>query len=104
MFRRAVEHAPRTALRDCHGEYTYAALWRSSRLLAEQLSQALGGRRQQRVAFLCPNDASYIIALWACWISGQIGSCANLEVSDGFESAAHRLVIFVSFFRVQPCR
>jgi malonyl-CoA/methylmalonyl-CoA synthetase len=33
----------------------------------------LGGKKQERVAFLCPNDASYIIAQWACWMSGQIG-------------------------------
>jgi hypothetical protein len=33
----------------------------------------LDGKKQERVAFLCPNDASYIIAQWACWMSGQIG-------------------------------
>ncbi|KAK3920845.1 Malonate--CoA ligase ACSF3, mitochondrial [Frankliniella fusca] len=72
VFRRAVQHAGSTALRDRHAEYTYAGLWRCSRLLAEAVSEALEGRRGQRVAFLCPNDASYVMALWACWISGQI--------------------------------
>jgi hypothetical protein len=33
----------------------------------------LDGKKQERVAFLCPNDASYVIVQWACWMSGQIG-------------------------------
>lgn len=72
VFRRAVGFAANTALRDRHAEYTYAGLWRCSRLLADKVSESLEGRRGQRVAFLCPNDASYVMALWACWISGQI--------------------------------
>ncbi|XP_034236314.1 malonate--CoA ligase ACSF3, mitochondrial-like [Thrips palmi] len=72
VFRRAVDFADRPAVRDCHGDYTYAGLWRSSRALAEEVSRRLDGQQQKRVAFLCPNDATYVIALWACWISGQI--------------------------------
>ncbi|XP_064117866.1 malonate--CoA ligase ACSF3, mitochondrial-like [Macrobrachium nipponense] len=30
------------------------------------------GISQQRVAFLCPNDVSYIITQWATWIAGHI--------------------------------
>lgn len=72
VYRRALDFAGRAALRDCHGEYSYAGLWRGSRALADQLERRLDGRRQQTVAFLCPNDATYVMALWACWMSGQI--------------------------------
>lgn len=27
---------------------------------------------QQRIAFLCPNDVSYIISQWATWMAGHI--------------------------------
>ncbi|XP_063217318.1 malonate--CoA ligase ACSF3, mitochondrial-like [Bacillus rossius redtenbacheri] len=72
IFRYAPRHCDRIALRDRHGDYTYRGVFLSSRQLAAEISSLLGGRRNERVAFLCPNDASYLIAQWACWMSGQI--------------------------------
>ncbi|KAJ1519395.1 hypothetical protein ONE63_004687 [Megalurothrips usitatus] len=72
IFRNAPIYGEKTALRDRHGDYTYMGLFLSSRQLAHQISELLKGKEQERVAFLCPNDASYVITQWACWMSGQI--------------------------------
>lgn len=72
IFRYAPIFGEKTALRDRHGFYTYMGLFLSSRQLAHQITESLKGREQERVAFLCPNDASYVITQWACWMSGQI--------------------------------
>lgn len=72
VFRHAPRFSDRIALRDRHGDYTYRGIFLSSRQFAGEISSYLGGKKQERVAFLCPNDASYIIAQWACWMSGQI--------------------------------
>ena len=61
------------AFRDQHGNYTYQGLYKSSYQFAKQISDCLKDKTQERVAFLCHNDASYVIAQWACWMSGQIG-------------------------------
>lgn len=72
IFKNAPLFADKTALRDCHGYYTYMGLFLSSRQFAHQITELLKGKEQERVAFLCPNDASYVITQWACWMSGQI--------------------------------
>nr|CAD7424207.1 unnamed protein product [Timema monikensis] len=58
---------------DNDGDYRYQGLLHSSHKFASEISYHLNGNTQERVAFLCPNNASYLIAQWACWISGQIG-------------------------------
>jgi malonyl-CoA/methylmalonyl-CoA synthetase len=73
IFRHAPQFSDRIALRDRHGDYTYRGIFLSSRQFAGEISSYLSGKKQERVAFLCPNDASYIIVQWACWMSGQIG-------------------------------
>ncbi|XP_046386430.1 malonate--CoA ligase ACSF3, mitochondrial [Ischnura elegans] len=72
VFRHAERFASRTAIRDRHGDYTYEGIFLSSNQLAVQITEILRGRQGERVALLCPNDASYVIAQWACWMSGQI--------------------------------
>lgn len=72
VFRHAEKFASRTAIRDRHGDYTYEGIFLSSNQLAGQITEILRGRHGERVALLCPNDASYVIAQWACWMSGQI--------------------------------
>lgn len=72
IFRHAPQYSDRIALRDRHGDYTYRGLFLSSRQFAGEISTHLAGKKQERVAFLCPNDASYLIVQWACWMSGQI--------------------------------
>lgn len=72
VFRRAAEFSDRLALRDIHGDYTYRGVFLSSRQFSYAIRDFFGGNRQERVAFLCPNDATYVITQWACWMSGQI--------------------------------
>jgi len=71
VYKYAALHGDKKALRDKHGEYTYSGLLASSQKFAEVISGAVNGKTEERVAFLCPNDASYIVTQWACWISGQ---------------------------------
>ncbi|XP_043286482.1 malonate--CoA ligase ACSF3, mitochondrial isoform X2 [Venturia canescens] len=72
VFKRAIQYGERTALRDVQGDYTYRGLFLSSRQFSNYLSKILDGAHQERVAFLLPNNASYVIVQWACWMSGQI--------------------------------
>lgn len=73
VFKQATHFGDKTALRDMHGDYTYRGIFLSARQFANELNGLLGEAQQERVAFLMPNDASYVIVQWACWISGQIG-------------------------------
>ncbi|KAK0077299.1 hypothetical protein PV325_001308 [Microctonus aethiopoides] len=72
IFRNAIQFGDKTALKDLQGDYTYKRLFLSSRQFAVELSNLLNGAQQERIAFLMPNDARYVIVQWACWMSGQI--------------------------------
>ncbi|KAH0535519.1 malonate--CoA ligase ACSF3, mitochondrial [Cotesia glomerata] len=72
IFRNAIKFGDKTALRDLQGYYTYRGLFLSSRQFAGELSNILKEGQQERIAFLMPNDARYVIVQWACWMSGQI--------------------------------
>lgn len=72
-FRKAEAYLDNIALQDHHGDYSYRGLFESSASFSKILMNELGGKMQERVAFLCPNSASYIITQWACSMSGQIG-------------------------------
>ncbi|RZC42018.1 AMP-binding and/or SMC N domain containing protein [Asbolus verrucosus] len=60
------------ALRDATSSYTYANIFVSAKELAGTITGQLDGKTNQRVMFLCSNDADYVITLWAIWMSGQI--------------------------------
>ncbi|XP_014206849.1 acyl-CoA synthetase family member 3, mitochondrial isoform X2 [Copidosoma floridanum] len=77
VFKYASQYTDKTALRDMHGDYTYGDLFLSAKQFANDLNRLLGEGSQERVAFLLPNDASYVICQWACWISGQIAVPLN---------------------------
>jgi len=72
VFKYAASYGDKNALRDKHGEYTYASLLSASEKFAAAIRSNLQGARDERIVFLCPNDASYVITQWACWISGHI--------------------------------
>jgi long-subunit acyl-CoA synthetase (AMP-forming) len=74
VFKYAALYGGKNALRDKHGEYTYAGLLASSQKFAEIVNKAIEGKQEERVAFLCPNDASYIVTQWACWMGGHTGT------------------------------
>uniref|UniRef100_A0A1B6LN02 AMP-dependent synthetase/ligase domain-containing protein n=3 Tax=Graphocephala atropunctata TaxID=36148 RepID=A0A1B6LN02_9HEMI len=71
VFKYAAHHGNKSALRDKYGDYNYAGLLSSSRKFAKTISVAVEGKSDERIVFLCPNDATYIVTQWACWISGQ---------------------------------
>ncbi|XP_034947583.1 malonate--CoA ligase ACSF3, mitochondrial [Chelonus insularis] len=79
VFKNAIKYGDKTALRDLQGDYTYRGLFLSSRQFAVELSTLLGGLHQERIAFLMPNDARYVIVQWACWMSGQIAVPLNVS-------------------------
>ncbi|XP_075238541.1 acyl-CoA synthetase family member 3 [Lycorma delicatula] len=71
-FHTALDFKDKIALKDRHGQYTYGRLLTASNVLANQFEKKIGDQRQQRIAFLCANDASYILVQWACWLAGNI--------------------------------
>uniref|UniRef100_A0A1B6FIG5 AMP-dependent synthetase/ligase domain-containing protein n=1 Tax=Cuerna arida TaxID=1464854 RepID=A0A1B6FIG5_9HEMI len=71
VFKYAAHHGNKSALRDKYGEYNYGGLLSSSRKFAKILSEAVESKAEERIVFLCPNDATYVVTQWACWISGQ---------------------------------
>ncbi|KAF4524887.1 hypothetical protein B566_EDAN015543 [Ephemera danica] len=74
VFRLASEFSERAAVQDRHGEYSYRGLLLSSNQLASQVASTLGRPAPGlRIAFLCPNNATYVIAQWATWIGGHTG-------------------------------
>lgn len=73
VFRKAAEFSERVALCDTIGSYTYGNIFMAAKELSLVISQQVGGKTRERVMFLCPNDASYLITQWAIWMSGQIG-------------------------------
>jgi len=62
------------AIVDKFGEHTYSSIFNSSVILSKIIEKSLHGEIQERVAILCPNDAFYVVAQWASWISGQISN------------------------------
>lgn len=73
IFKQAKNFQDRIAVVDQNGQHTYGRILKLSDHLAyliQNLSEK--GVSQQRVAFLCPNDVSYIITQWATWIAGHI--------------------------------
>lgn len=73
-FRIASQWPDRIAITDQYGDFTYRGLFNSSKKVASRMTELLGDKFQERVAFLCPNNVSYVITQWACWMGGQIGS------------------------------
>lgn len=74
VFRNAASYAEKIALKDTRGNYTYGNIFISANHLSRDISKAVGGKTNERILFLCPNDAHYVITQWAIWLSGQIGA------------------------------
>ncbi|KAM6430645.1 malonate--CoA ligase ACSF3, mitochondrial isoform 2-T5 [Liasis olivaceus] len=75
-FTRALAFGEKIAIIDQRGEHTYNDLYTRSLCLSQKICKALGNSdgdlKGERISFLCPNDASYVIAQWATWMSGGI--------------------------------
>ncbi|XP_017771988.1 PREDICTED: acyl-CoA synthetase family member 3, mitochondrial [Nicrophorus vespilloides] len=72
VFRRASNYTDKIALKDTYGRYTYGNLFMGAKELSSDISVNVGRKNSERVLFLCPNDASYVLTQWAIWMSGQI--------------------------------
>ncbi|KAJ8971132.1 hypothetical protein NQ314_000864 [Rhamnusium bicolor] len=72
LFANAKKFSNKIALRDSAGSYTYGNIFDSAKELSDKISSQLNGRTNERVLFLCSNDVTYVISLWAIWVSGQI--------------------------------
>ncbi|NXT80451.1 ACSF3 synthetase, partial [Zapornia atra] len=76
VFTRALAFGEKVAIIDQNGEHTYRDLLHQSRRLAQEICRALEcsskDLKGERISFLCPNDASYVVAQWASWMSGGI--------------------------------
>lgn len=79
VFRRASNFTDKVALRDSFGHYTYGNLFMGAKELSNEVSQTLseGNVLNQKVLYLCGNDANYTLTQWAIWMSGHIGKLHN---------------------------
>nr|XP_060644396.1 malonate--CoA ligase ACSF3, mitochondrial [Anolis sagrei ordinatus] len=75
-FTRALAFGEKIAIVDRNGEHTYREVYARSLQLSWRICKTLGNvngdLKGERIAFLCPNDASYVTAQWASWMSGAI--------------------------------
>lgn len=76
-FKRALLYGDKSAIRDHTGDYSFIQIYEAVKRLALQISNCCGSASQSRVAFICPNNATYVISQWACWFSGQIAVPLN---------------------------
>ncbi|XP_039359114.1 malonate--CoA ligase ACSF3, mitochondrial isoform X11 [Mauremys reevesii] len=76
VFTRALAFGDKIAIIDQNGEHTYRDLYTQSVHLSQQICEVLrcssGDLKEERISFLCSNDASYVIAQWASWMSGGV--------------------------------
>ncbi|XP_067127571.1 malonate--CoA ligase ACSF3, mitochondrial-like [Centruroides vittatus] len=75
IYNRSLEFANRLAVVDHYGQYNYGEIFKHSKALTEKLLNVLTNENkevQKRISFLCQNDVSYVIAQWACWMSGHV--------------------------------
>ncbi|NXF10917.1 ACSF3 synthetase, partial [Smithornis capensis] len=76
VFTRALAFGDKIAIVDQNGEHTYRDLLSQSLHLSRDICKLLEcssrDLKEERISFLCPNDASYVVAQWASWMSGGI--------------------------------
>lgn len=79
VFKNAQNFTDKIALRDGIASYTYANIFMSANELSKDITKLVNGKTNERILFMCPNDANYVITLWAIWMSGQIGKLIFIE-------------------------
>lgn len=78
IFLRAQDFRERLAVISQHGRYKYGDILNYSAKIAQELSKLVkesrlrGDLSNPRVAFLCENDLSYVVAQWAVFMVGGI--------------------------------
>lgn len=81
VFKNVQNFPDRTALTDRIATYSYANIFMSASDLSKEITKLVNGRTNERVLFMCSNDANYVITLWAIWMSGQIGKKEESHIS-----------------------
>lgn len=92
VFKFASRFHEKTALTDLQGDYTYRGLFLSSRQFSNELTRLLEGKQHERIALLLPNNATYVIAQWACWMCGQTGGINKVTHSYNSQSFKYSIV------------
>jgi malonyl-CoA/methylmalonyl-CoA synthetase len=76
VFIKAEEFKWRTALIDQNGSHTYGEILKKSSNLSDRLLKLCSPVEDKlvgpRIAFLCPNDVSYVVSKWATWMMGGV--------------------------------
>ena len=72
LYLRAEQYLDRIALIDCHAMHTYDDILNSAKNLVDTISDLLNAKHDDvkgsRIAILCNNDISYVVAQWATWM------------------------------------
>lgn len=76
LLRNPFKMHEKVALIDEKGSHSYKDLTSNAATLSKHLMMSRRNLTGERVAFLTPNNASYVIAKWATWLSG--GVCVPL--------------------------
>ena len=88
VFLRARDFGDRVAIIDSNGSHSYDRLLRLSQNIGSSLLKRAGRTdlSGRCVAFLCPNDVSYVAAQWAIWRNGGIAvPLCNSHPSNMYE-------------------
>lgn len=74
LFLRAEEYSDRVALVDEHRSYTYGNLSSLAHSLCDKICKVFGKQdlNGERIALLCPNNASYVVSQWATWMCNGV--------------------------------
>ncbi|PFX30598.1 Acyl-CoA synthetase family member 3, mitochondrial [Stylophora pistillata] len=72
VFLRAREYKDRVAIVDSNGSHSYEHVLHLSQIIGNKILERIGKRdlSGRCVAFLCPNDVSYVASKWAIWRNG----------------------------------
>lgn len=98
VFRKATDFIDRMALQDASATYSYGNLFLAAKDLSERIHNQVEGKIGERVMFLCPNDASYVITQWAIWMAGQIGECISFTINimlPHVKLSYHRIIVII---------
>jgi malonyl-CoA/methylmalonyl-CoA synthetase len=73
VFRISEDVRANVAVSDRDGEYLYEDVYQRSFDLALGIQGILGPETvHKNICFFCPNGVSYVLTLWACWMSGNV--------------------------------
>ena len=76
VFLKADNFSDRIAIVDQHGPHSYRNLLMLTNYLTDKICDKLKAKKDdtngKRVAFLCPNDISYVVTQWSAWMSGSV--------------------------------